>query len=110
MLGSKVERAVEWNETLDGEDEIDTNERLEKVRRVYMKRNQLVHQIINRFVENDLHPLTANELDMCSRTGKLHVVNYSKWNDEHNQFKIIERTDTGMWSLRDVIKRYLNLS
>jgi hypothetical protein len=110
MLGSKVERDVAWNETLDGEDEIDTNERLERVRLVYMKRNQLVHQLINRFVENDLRPLTSNELDMCSRTGKIHVVNYSKWNDAHNQFKIIERTDTGLWSLRDVIKRYLNLS
>lgn len=110
MMGDLVVRDADLVVRDEGADEVDTQQRLQNVMNTYMKQNTIVHNMINMFVANKFEPLYEEDLCKSSKTGKLSISNYTTWNDEHSQFKIIEKSSNGRWILRDVIKKQLNVA
>ena len=49
-----------------------------------------------------------SEFGKLAKTGILNFSNYDRYDDAHNQFKILEKRD-GKWMLTETVKRHLEL-
>ena len=113
MLGENVERNVQWTNTTkhdNMEDQEDTHERLEMVRKAYNKKHTIVHRIINMYIDNGFQPITEKQIQSASKSNVICMKHYIHWDTQQSRHKIIEKQkDNDMWVLRSVIKDYLSL-
>jgi hypothetical protein len=83
---------------------IDDSDKLKKVKEAYNKQGSIVNKIINKFIDNNFSYLSKNELDVTN------IANYDRWNlGKSAQYNIIEKTENGLYKLRNDVKIFLEL-
>lgn len=112
MMGDMVVRDAEWKqdngvEVVEDDDD-DTQERLENVKRTYMKTNNIVYNMINMYIENGFRSLDEKELAQASKTNSLCIKHYTTWDKTHCRFKIIEKKNN-KYELRRCIRECLGI-
>jgi hypothetical protein len=90
-------------------DDKDTEERLQSMKKTYNKSGTMVHNMINMYIANDFKPLHENNLIKSSKTDSICMKHYNTWDEKYHRYKIIESDGKHMWSLRPIIREYLNI-
>lgn len=107
MLGKNVKRCTKAVYRLGPQD--DTPERLEKVLCAYRKRHTIVNKLLLMYKENKFNALPYSILQTASKSSKFNIHNYAYWEDKHNRYKILEKSNGDYWSLRPIIINHLGL-
>lgn len=94
---------------IEEKDMVDTPSNLQKLKAAYAKINGKVRKIINAFVESGFESFTTTQIRNVTGNNKETIANFTRWDEVHARYKILEKTRGGKYNLRSEIIECLGL-